>query len=1034
MPRLESIPAARDSEVQLASGNRYFALFEQMQEAVALCELVFGSEGRALDFRLVDLNDAFERALGVRRKDAMGQLASLIFDANAPFLLSDLDGVDKCGQPKQIQTFLVASQRSCDVSILALGFHMVALVLQDTTEHKSKLDRMERQHRALRTIVDHQGDPTWVKDEAGHYCVVNRAFATSVGLNSPDDTTGRSDDEILSRERAEQRRAAERLVITTGVSQLIEESISDDEGTHSWVTSLSPVATSGGSVCGILGASQKSERKSATQRSNENARDFEQIVDMAPDPIAIARSTGEALYVNRAFCVLTGYPHEELLGRHIFDIGVWDQPQSRQLAIAQLQSEGRFDCVEMVIVSPNGSRHCVEATGTMGEIGGRTVLIVSLRDVTENRRAKEDARSAAETLTRYCALSLDLLCIADRDARFRWLNPAWETTLGYALQDLQGARYLDFVHPDDVAETLEAMNRLSSGQRVLDLRNRYRRADGSWCWLEWRSVADERGTVHAVARDITERLVGQAALKAAERTTAASREQLLKVSELAHIGHFMIEFETGNLIWTPELYRIFGVEPGEFTPTLAFVRSCILDEDRTKLDAALETVVRQTGVQQLPLRFRRPTGETRFCHLIIEGVNHDETGTCVVGLMQDLTDIWRAETEQRRLQQQVMQAQKLESLGVLAGGIAHDFNNLLTSILGNADLAIRELAATDPARVFLTDIERVSRRAADLCRQMLAYSGKGRFIVQPFSVNDIVRAMAHLLSVSVSKRAELKYEMGKDLPSVVVDATQIRQVVMNLITNASEAIEKPDGVVTLSTGVLEYGTSDLQDVIGDGEMHAPGRYVYIEVRDTGCGMSPETLTRIFDPFFTTKFTGRGLGLAAVMGIVRGHKGLLQVRTKKGEGTCFKVLLPAEDVAAEAVEPVSGPSSSWRGSGLVLLVDDDESIRRTGRGLLEAAGFDVLTAADGWEALEQYRTHEGVRLVILDLTMPRLDGEGCFRELLRLDPQVRVIMASGYNEQDVVNRFRDKGPEGFVQKPYNTADLMPKIRKALRGRI
>src|SRR5512145_125947 len=310
MLRLESIPAARDSEVHLASGNRYFALFEQMQEPVAFCELIFGAEERAVDYRLVDLNEAFERALGVRRKDAMGQVASLIFDANGPFLLSELEGVDQSGQPKQIQTFLVTSKRSWDVSILALGFHTVALVLHDVTEHKSKLDQMERQHRALRTIVDHQVDPTWVKDEAGHYCVVNRAFATSVGLNSPDDATGRSDHEILSRVRAEQHRAAERLMMTTGVPQLIEESISDDEGTHSWVTSLSPVATSDGSVCGILGACQKSERESVAQRSSENARDFEQIVDMAPDPIAIARSAGEVLYVNRAFCALTGYAHE----------------------------------------------------------------------------------------------------------------------------------------------------------------------------------------------------------------------------------------------------------------------------------------------------------------------------------------------------------------------------------------------------------------------------------------------------------------------------------------------------------------------------------------------------------------------------------------------------------------------------------------------------------------------------------------------------------------------------------------------------
>jgi two-component system cell cycle sensor histidine kinase/response regulator CckA len=314
---------------------------------------------------------------------------------------------------------------------------------------------------------------------------------------------------------------------------------------------------------------------------------------------------------------------------------------------------------------------------------------------------------------------------------------------------------------------------------------------------------------------------------------------------------------------------------------------------------------------------------------------------------------------------------------------------------------------------------------------MLAYSGRGRFVVQALSLNEIVREMAYLLTVSISKKVVIKYNFFPDLPSVLADATQIRQVVMNLITNASEAIGEISGVVTLSTGVMDCDEAYLQGVVGDSESHPVGQYVFVEVSDTGCGMDPDTMARIFDPFFTTKFTGRGLGLAAVMGIVRGHKGALRVYSEKGRGTTFKILFPAYSQPPKGLEALEVVATDWHGKGLILLADDEESIRSMGRHLLERAGFEVLTASDGGEAVDLYqRHHEVVRLVVLDMTMPHMDGEACFRELRRIAPEVRVIMTSGYNEQDVVERFVGKGLAGFVQKPYKAADLLPKIREAL----
>ncbi len=539
--------------------------------------------------------------------------------------------------------------------------------------------------------------------------------------------------------------------------------------------------------------------------------------------------------------------------------------------------------------------------------------------------------------------------------------------------------------------------------------------------------------VHAVARDVTRRQDDETALRAAERAAARSREQLLSVSELAHIGHFTLDLETQVATWTPEFFRILGMAPDSVVPSLSAWRASIHPEDIAAMDAAVETATRHQGATRTHTRIRRPNGEVRHCLSIIEGDIEPSGKAHVIGLIQDLTDSRRAEEEQRKLEQQVMQSQKLESLGVLAGGIAHDFNNLLTSILGNSDLARSELSPASSACVYLEDIEKVTRRAADLCRQMLAYSGKGRFVVRPLSLNDVVREMAYLLGVSISKKVVIKYNFFADLPSVMADGTQMSQVVMNLITNASEAIGEASGVVTLTTGVMDCDDAYLQGAVGDGGSHAPGQYVYLEVSDTGCGMDAETLGRIFDPFFTTKFTGRGLGLAAVMGIVRGHKGALRVYSEKGQGTTFKILLPAHHqppkplgIDARGVKPAAG-------HGLVLLVDDEESIRSMGRRMLERAGFEVLTAADGVQAVEVFLRHQAkVRMVILDMTMPHLDGEACFRELRRADPNVKVVMTSGYNEQDVINRFVGKGLAGFVQKPYSATDLLSKVEEVLRS--
>ena len=403
-------------------------------------------------------------------------------------------------------------------------------------------------------------------------------------------------------------------------------------------------------------------------------------------------------------------------------------------------------------------------------------------------------------------------------------------------------------------------------------------------------------------------------------------------------------------------------------------------------------------------------------------------------------DLFQREQAARRAAEaseaQSRHVQKLESIGVLAGGIAHDFNNLLHVVLGNADIALSRLPARSLAREPLEEVVRATIRAADLTRQMLAYSGKGAFVVRHLDLSNEVREMATLLRTSISKQASLVWELASNLPAVNADPTQIRQIAMNLITNASDALRDASGTITLRTGVM------LREALNDQRLGAPldeeepGRdgdepLVYLEVTDTGAGMTSDTLQHIFDPFFSTKFAGRGLGLAAVMGIVRSHHGFIRIRTEPGQGSSFRVLLPAVAGTPRKTEKPSAARSDWQGSGTILVVDDEAGVREVAERLLQEIGFDTLAASDGQEALEiMERVGDRVTAVLLDLTMPRLGGQETLRRLRQYRPQLPIIMMSGYTEPMVPSEFNDSAPgiTAFLQKPFLAEDLIGVLRR------
>ena len=515
------------------------------------------------------------------------------------------------------------------------------------------------------------------------------------------------------------------------------------------------------------------------------------------------------------------------------------------------------------------------------------------------------------------------------------------------------------------------------------------------------------------------------ALNLAQRMNASLHEALQRNrSHLAATPLAVIEADENFHIreWNPTAERIFG-----FTRAQALGRDprfLIPEDGQADVDPQREALLQGTGGTRSHNENLTSTGQRILCDWYNTALR-DERGRFIgtVFLADDVTDRRRAESALR-------QAQKLESLGVLAGGIAHDFNNLLTAILGNTEVALDRIPNDSALRSALRRIEATTQRGADLARQLLAYAGKAHFAIQPLDLNSIILEMGELLSVSISKKVALKQDLQAGLPPVEADSAQFQQVVMNLVINASEAIGEGSGTVTIHTRSVTLSKAELSTAF-PGQVLDPGPYVRLEVEDDGCGMDAETIGRIFDPFFTTKFTGRGLGLSAMLGIVRGHRAGIHVNSVPEHGTTFTLLFPASE--ATVALPALEAEPTLPISGTVLVVDDEAIIRELARSSLEAAGIRVFEARDGLEAVEFFQSGKtAVDLVLLDMTMPRMGGAEAFRRIRQLHPTVKVLLTSGYTQKESMESLADLPPDGFLQKPFRIRELVTMVRKLLGG--
>ena len=477
----------------------------------------------------------------------------------------------------------------------------------------------------------------------------------------------------------------------------------------------------------------------------------------------------------------------------------------------------------------------------------------------------------------------------------------------------------------------------------------------------------------------------------------------------------------------PAFERVLGYSREELTsrPIVDFVHP----EDRQRTEQILADLSNDETVIGFRNRYICEDGSIVWLEWQSR-VSGAEDNRRVYASARDITDLKRAKLERDRLEAKFQKAQKMESVGLLAGGIAHDFNNLLTTILGNTGLILMNLDELDPLRDRAESIQRAASTAADLCEQLLAYAGKGQFDVRPVDLSKVVRETDHLLEASISVTAELDYDLSAQLPSAQLDATQVRQILMNVVQNAFEALEDGHGTIELETGVVQLTRRDLAETYLDDGLNE-GEYVYLEVSDDGMGMSSEKIRRIFDPFYTTKFAGRGLGLAATLGIVRAHDGTVSVESSLDQGTTFRFYFPALETTQPFSDGTEPPPTPKLEAETVLVADDNPEIRDFVEHTLRSEDLAVLKSVDGEDAIEAFRHHhDEISAVLLDMTMPGIETREVVDEVRELSPETPVILSSGYTEEASTEELETEEFGGFLRKPYGPQELLRILADAL----
>jgi two-component system cell cycle sensor histidine kinase/response regulator CckA len=509
--------------------------------------------------------------------------------------------------------------------------------------------------------------------------------------------------------------------------------------------------------------------------------------------------------------------------------------------------------------------------------------------------------------------------------------------------------------------------------------------------------------------------------KRAEIALRESEARLKNAERLAHVGNWRLDLKRGDLSWSEEMFRIFG-QPRDYTPSFEGALQAVVPQDRQRVERAVTGHLSGKGNFSIEFQIARPNGDLRTIACYAEvAVDEEDRPLYLHGACHDLTEL-------RRSQQEDFARQKLESVGALASGIAHDFNNLLGGVLAQAELGLGELAAGSNSEAELKAIRDVALRGSEIVRELMIYAGKESAVLGLVDVSHIVEEMIELLKVSVSKHAVINADFGEDLPAVWANAGQLRRILMNLVTNASEAIGDRDGVIRVTTRHLKAGRNSTGDGLADRD------YLQLDVSDTGHGMPTETQARVFDPFFTTKSAGHGLGLSIVQGIVRNLGGSICLTSEPGKGTTVQILLPCIETKAvttsDGTSDIEEPVSPSR-EATILVVEDEFPLRQAVAKALRNGGLRVLEAADGSSAIDHLRVHgRTIDVILLDITIPGAPSSEVVVEAVKARPDVRVILTSAYSQEMIADAMSVPQVRTFIRKPFQLGDLAKTLRNVL----
>ncbi len=769
-------------------------------------------------------------------------------------------------------------------------------------------------------------------------------------------------------------------------------------------------------VFGFLAQSLVVKRRRAEEALKESERKHRLIFETLTDVVFSLDTQGRLTYLNPQFEKITGYRPEDLYGRPYTDI---IDPAYHALTLDMFQKglSGRENPMyQMDLVAADGRKIPIEINArTVWDRSGRPVGRIGVaRDLTQRLEVEAALRESEEKF-RVLADSTPTAIMLYQNNKWTYANPAAERISGYSAQELREMNFWDIVHPDYKHLVQQRGQKRQQGEDTI---RRYEfkiiSKQGRELWVDLSGASTMLGGSPAgiiSVMDINDRKIAEEALRESEAKYRSILENIQEgYFELDLAGTLTFFNESLCAIFAYPKERLVGADVGSFIPT----------KSRSQLDRVMEQI-RRTGLSEeiIDLDILKGDGNTGAIAMTMSAIR-DSSGS-VTGFRGVARDV----TEHRRLEAQLLQAQKMEAIGTLAGGIAHDFNNLLMAIQGNVSLLSLDLPQSSPDRKRIEHIEQCIRSGSDLTRQLLGFARGGKYEVTPTDLNRLITKTADMFG-HARKEISIHTDLDEGLWSVEVDQGQIEQVLLNLYVNAWHAM--PGG------GELFLKSDNLipDESFTQAYEARPGRFVRVSVTDTGVGMDEATRQRVFEPFFTTrdKSRGSGLGLASAYGIVRNHGGFISVYSEVGMGSTFNVYLPASDKAAKEHED-SKQSDVIRGTKRVLLIDDEDMVLTIGGEILEKLGYTVLRAESGEEALELFHEHkDGIDLVILDMIMPGIGGSEVFDRIRAESPEVKVILSSGYSMNDDTDRIMKRGCNGFIQKPFDIQTLSRKIRTVL----